>query len=1232
MRTNRVFGAAGWLGAVVTISTAADAAWGLKYQVWNGTQWVQSVAVDAVPGTVIQFRFGAYFDVDSPPAITTADGAGTAMALARFTGSNQATGFAGGDIFQNVVRTISSGNPALISISGATIGTTAVTSFGSQVFLGDLFLEPYKEIYKGEVKLGSDTSVRTIVIKNKTYGSGTTAGLTFYNSASLSNKQSGKPDNPEGRVDINATIIVGCDTPTIDVPPANQQACVGGSATFSVHASGPGTLTYQWRKNSNPINGATSASYEISPVTIGDAGSYDCVVANDCPGIVSSPASLTVSAPPLIVTQPQSVVARPGTTAALSLVANPGNGSGPLQYQWKKGVANLADGGRISGATTSILQISNAQISDGGDYSCVVTDSTAPLCGSVASNSAHLSIGDCTVTWQQVATAGPGPRRVPSIAYDSVRNRLVLFGGAGPSGYLGDTWEWDGSTWSLRATTGPGPRNGPALAYDALHGRTLLFGGYDANNVALGDTWSWDGTTWTKVSMTGPSARFYPNMAYDSVRQEVILFGGLQQNFTLPTDTWAWNGTAWTQAAVAGPAGRYAGAMAFDAVRQRMVLFGGFNVASVNFSDTWEWDGAAWSQRATGTPVARTGASMAFDPGRGRIIMFGGRLQVEDEISWSSRTWEWDGTAWVSNLTGQPSSRWLAGMTLDTQKQRIVLYGGEDQSGAPLGDSWELASRIPITGQPTSVVTNFGQTASFNIVATGTGLSYKWRRNGVDLSNDARISGATTASLQIAQVALQDEGSYDVVISSVCGVETSQQATLSVATCPSSWQDLGVSGPGARWLGAAAADVSRKQIVLFGGMSTTSGTRLGDTWIWNGNGWSQRVVSGPSARADHAMATFGSGVLLFGGRDTAGSVNKDDTWLWNGTSWSLLNPLHKPPARAGHTMSYDSVRSRVVVFGGVYSGDILANDTWEFDGTDWTQVASGGPAARFAHQMTFDSARGRTVMYGGALFFGQVFFDTWEWDGALWSKKADGGPPGAVYGQMTYDPSRGRSIYVTGYTYNHVYSTETWEWNGVSWSKSLNVSPPARQNAYSAYDHQRSRVVLFGGYSPAATLFGDSWGLVLGPSVVSPPQSQTVRAGNPAIFSVTGSAPGLQYQWLRNGVNMVNGGRISGATSNAMTIVQAIAADAASYRVRATDACGSSVISAPAVLTVTCTADYNFDGMVEDLDFQIFIAAYDRLICDPAPVACGADMNADGFVDDFDFQLFVTQYNDLVCP
>ncbi|MBN8597795.1 MAG: hypothetical protein J0L78_08990 [Planctomycetes bacterium] len=193
------------------IGPEALSAWGLKFEVRlsESDPWSSAVNVPPVEGSVVRFRFGAYFDPGAAPVITTADGTGTAQALNRFTGSNQSVGFAPGDVFQNLVRTISSGNPALLSNAGATIGTTAVTSFGSQLFLADVPFEPYKEIYKGEVRLGSDPTGRTITIRNKTFGSGNTAGLTFYSSASLVNKQSGAPQaSGPARFDLNASINI----------------------------------------------------------------------------------------------------------------------------------------------------------------------------------------------------------------------------------------------------------------------------------------------------------------------------------------------------------------------------------------------------------------------------------------------------------------------------------------------------------------------------------------------------------------------------------------------------------------------------------------------------------------------------------------------------------------------------------------------------------------------------------------------------------------------------------------------------------------------------------------------------------------------------------------------------------------------------------------------------------------------------------------------------------------
>lgn len=61
----------------------------------------------------------------------------------------------------------------------------------------------------------------------------------------------------------------------------------------------------------------------------------------------------------------------------------------------------------------------------------------------------------------------------------------------------------------------------------------------------------------------------------------------------------------------------------------------------------------------------------------------------------------------------------------------------------------------------------------------------------------------------------------------------------------------------------------------------------------------------------------------------------------------------------------------------------------------------------------------------------------------------------------------------------------------------------------------------------------------------------------------------------------------------------------------------------------SCPADFNNDGVVDDLDFQIFAGAYNDLVVPPADGVC--DINADGVVDDVDFTLFAPAYDQLLC-
>ncbi len=102
--------------------------------------------------------------------------------------------------------------------------------------------------------------------------------------------------NSLGSVTSNSATLTVNVPPTITGQPASQTVISGQTATFSVTATGTGTLTYQWKKNGTAINGATSASY-TTPATAGaDNGAQFSVTITDIAGnATSNAATLTVN-------------------------------------------------------------------------------------------------------------------------------------------------------------------------------------------------------------------------------------------------------------------------------------------------------------------------------------------------------------------------------------------------------------------------------------------------------------------------------------------------------------------------------------------------------------------------------------------------------------------------------------------------------------------------------------------------------------------------------------------------------------------------------------------------------------------------------------------------------------------------------------------------------------------------------------------------------------------------
>lgn len=210
--------------------------------------------------------------------------------------------------------------------------------------------------------------------------------------------------------------------PVIATQPSAQSVGLGGSATFTVAATGNPAPMYQWRKDGTTIAGATSATFTIATVTASSVGAYTVVVTNSQGSVTSLAAALTLTTttPPAITVQPVAQTASVGGTVTFTAAA-----SGPgLSYQWSK------NGVAIAGATSATFSLPNVQGSDSGSYTVTITNAG----GSVTSNAVTLTVPSSRLANVSVRSgAGTGDQTlIVGLAVGGTGTKQVLIRGIGP--------------------------------------------------------------------------------------------------------------------------------------------------------------------------------------------------------------------------------------------------------------------------------------------------------------------------------------------------------------------------------------------------------------------------------------------------------------------------------------------------------------------------------------------------------------------------------------------------------------------------------------------------------------------------------------------------------------------------------------------------------------------------------------------------------------------------------
>jgi hypothetical protein len=837
--------------------------------------------------------------------------------------------------------------------------------------------------------------------------------------------------------------------------------------------------------------------------------------------------------------------------------------------------------------------------------------------------------GQTCVRWVQRTDVGtPGKRISHAMAYDSDRGVTVFFGGeysdAGSStiSYYNDTWEYDGGQWRKINITSPSPdvRSGHAMAYDQARKQVVLFGGVKQDGIYFGDTWTYvsNGTngTWTHLfSATGPSPRAGHEMVYDAQHQRVIMYGGVfvksgaNRDTSEPTaETWEWNGASWSGGFGFGgtPGGQHVrGALAYDSVRAATVLFGGVSYSlstgipavEQTFPDfgTWEYVDHQWKQVPGGTPPPRQQHAMAFDNTRGAVILFGG---TGDDPTIGGKTDEYvGGVGWQSLLDSGPPPRARHAMVYDSKRQRMVLFGGVS-GDTRYDDTWELVNTGPtFTQQPTNQTVGPCSLATFQVAVTGDPpQTFHWAKDGQPLAEGGRFTGVLTDTLKITDAAFTDEGYYAATVTSPCGTNTSIGARL---TLSKPWTLISTNGPGPRGSHSMAYDSRRGVTVLFGGGN--AGGFFGDTWEWNGNTWFLRATNGPSPRFGASMtydSTIGK-VLLVGGNIGAQAGVFDPlhgyragTWEWDGVIWTLRT-TNGPSGRQFAGIAFDSQVNRTVLWGGfglkgpfnpVSPGveQTTLYDTWEYDGQAgvWSQVADGDPATlpRSA-SLAYDARRHKRVLLG---ITGDVYgpIQVWEWEGTNWvaqSPQPDPlyGAPLKLHGEGIAFHARRGQVMINNGNNGFGYPVQTWAYDGAAWTLiSQNAGFHPEENEQMVYDTACDALVEFGGQDNGGYSSRQTWELVDADAIqiLQQPVSLNIGSSQPARFSVTArGAPLLRYQWRKNGVDLIDDGRISGAKEGTLTIANVLTSDLGTYAVAIANDCGS-VTSDPANLQLGSVA------------------------------------------------------------
>ena len=575
-----------------------------------------------------------------------------------------------------------------------------------------------------------------------------------------------------------AFVISAGTAPTLSTV-ANVTVCAGGTASFRVTASGAAVTAYQWQvsvnsgaswTNVSTGTGGTTSTYTTQVATAALNGyQYRVLATGQCGVTTSNAAILTLQTAPAITTQPQNAVECAGNNAVFTVAATGTN----LTYQWEFSTDGVAPYTTIAGATGSSYTLAAVTLAQNNYRYRVNISGTCPA--AITSAPANLNVGNAAaITTQPAAT---------TVCVGQTATFTVAATGSSL------TYQWQQSTdGGVTFTNVPGA----ATSTLSLPATVATQNGYRFRVNVL---------SCTPTPITSNAATLTVNTlaAISTQPMAVVLCEGSNATFTVGAVgtglSYQW------QVATTGCAGSFTNIT-------------GATTNTLTLSNTQaSQSGNAYRVIVTGTCNTVTSACVTITVNTAIVVTTqptstSACLPDQTSASFSvavagtAPTYQWQvstngGTSW-SNITGATNtSLTLNGLTasMTANQYRVVLNGtctsGLNSNAATL----TVNTKVAITTQPADRSICAGASTSFNVVATGSTITYQWEvsvNNGpfVPVSNAVPFTGytgATTATLGISNATTTLNGyRYRVIVSGIpCGSVTSSIATLTVNPLPS---------------------------------------------------------------------------------------------------------------------------------------------------------------------------------------------------------------------------------------------------------------------------------------------------------------------------------------------------------------------------------------------------------------------------------------------------------------